>query len=205
MDDISRVFDEFVTSGRDKTMATGHQYSVDTILNTIRMDKSFSFMDVGCGNGWVVRRMAANPHCTRAVGIDKSSLMIQNAKKLQRHPHEQYHIMSLDRWTSAPFDLIFSMESLYYTESVSRSISKIYSMLLTGGRFVCGTDYYTENPDTKCWADSMPITMHLHSESEWAEMFVKSGFDVSYYRVRQPDSPIKWKREHGTLFIVGIK
>lgn len=205
MDKVAQVFDEFVISGRDEAMAAGHQYSVDGILSTIHMDKPFSFMDVGCGNGWVVRRMAANPHCTRAVGIDKSSLMIQNAKKLQKYPHEEYHTISLDEWRSAPFDLIFSMESLYYMESVSGAISKIYSMLPVDGRFVCGTDFYVENSDTTHWADSMPITMHLYSEYEWSDMFVEAGFDVLCGRVQQPDSPIQWKREQGTLFIVGVK
>ncbi|MXX20864.1 MAG: class I SAM-dependent methyltransferase [Cenarchaeum sp. SB0667_bin_13] len=202
---VSKIFDRFVVSGREKTMTAGHQYSIYSILKIIPFDKPFSFLDVGCGSGWLVRHIADNPYCTRAVGIDKSSLMIQSAKKRQKHPHEEYYVMSLDEWESGPFDLVFSMESLYYAESVPDSISKIYSMLSVGGRFACGTDYYVENPDTIHWADDMPITMHLYSESEWTGMFTESGFDVFYGRSRQSDSPIRWKREQGTLFIIGTK
>ena len=205
MDGVSKVFDGYVTSGRYKTMVEGHQYSVNAILNTINMNEPFSFLDVGCGDGWVVRRIAGNPNCIRATGIDKSNLMIRRAKKLQVHPHEEYHVMSINKWESDPFNLIFSMESLYYAKSVPDAISKIHSMLIHNGKFICGTDYYTENTETAHWADTMPITLHMYSESEWVDMFAKSGFSVSYCRVKQPDSPIRWKKEQGTLFIIGVK
>ena len=33
---------------------------------------------LGCGNGWVVRKVAKNPLCIRAVGIDGAEKIISN-------------------------------------------------------------------------------------------------------------------------------
>ena len=103
-----------------------------------------------------------------------------------------------------PFDVVFSMESLYYSPSVPDAISKVYSLLVPGGTFVCGTDYYAENPDTAGWADTMDVTMHMYAESEWLDMFKEAGFRTSATRVTDPDSDTRWKRDAGTLFITGV-
>ena len=42
--------------------------------------KNFSFLDLGCGNGWVVRDVAQNKLCDRSVGIDGAKQMIVNAE-----------------------------------------------------------------------------------------------------------------------------
>ena len=40
-----------------------HAKSVQKFLNSISFDKPFSFLDVGCGNGWVVRKIAEMKLC----------------------------------------------------------------------------------------------------------------------------------------------
>ena len=205
MDPVARVFDEWADAGRDRNLENGHRHSVDSILDTLDFGESFSFLDVGCGNGWVVRRMAADGRCARAVGIDKSEKMVQKARKMRTGEQERYHAVSLEEWESDPFDVIFSMETIYYAESVQRAISKAYEMLVPGGRFVCGTDYYRENPDTRHWDDMMDVRLHLHSEAEWVRMFERSGFEVSCVHVTQPGHPEAWKRELGTLFLLGTR
>ena len=54
-------------------MEKGHAASVDVMLNhssgtTYRMP--FSAVDIGCGNGWVVRQLSSHEHCTTASGVD---------------------------------------------------------------------------------------------------------------------------------------
>ena len=58
------VFDNWALIGRDERMAKGHAVSVKEMLKlAITGQKKFSFLDVGCGNGWVVRKMAKNNEC----------------------------------------------------------------------------------------------------------------------------------------------
>ena len=205
MDRTARTFDQWAADGRDRDLERGHAHSVEAILKTAPFGRPFSFLDVGCGNGWVVRMVAANPLCTRAVGIDKSAEMIRNAQGRRGRPTEEYHAVSLEGWESAPFGVAFSMESLYYAESLPGAISKVYSLLLPGGVFLCGTDFYTENPETAGWADSMAVTMHMHSEPEWAAMFGEAGFETATARIRNPASPVRWKRDQGTLLVTGVR
>lgn len=205
MDRTSKVFDEWAADGRDRDLERGHAHSVGAILETAPFGKPFSFLDIGCGNGWVVRRVAANPLCTRAVGIDKSPEMIRNAQGRRVRPVEEYHAVSLEGWESEPFDVAFSMESLYYAESLPAAISKVHSLLSPGGVFLCGTDFYTENPETAGWADAMAVTMHMHSEPEWAAMFREAGFETTSARIRDPASQVRWKREQGTLLVTGVR
>ena len=43
---------------------------------------NFIFLDAGCGNGWVVRKVSKLKNCTKAIGIDGSKKMIEKAKSL---------------------------------------------------------------------------------------------------------------------------
>ena len=48
------VFGEWAELGRDEGMEKGHQQSVDEMLSMVlKGRKQFSFIDAGCGNGWL--------------------------------------------------------------------------------------------------------------------------------------------------------
>ena len=51
----------------------------------------------------------------------------------------------------------------------------------------------------------MKIPMDLRSESEWKKMFKEVGFKTRIKHVTDPKNKTKWKREFGTLFLIGIK
>jgi ubiquinone/menaquinone biosynthesis C-methylase UbiE len=97
------------------------------------------------------------------------------------------------------------MESLYYADSIELALEKIYKILKPGGQFFCGTDFYTDNKATAKWAKIMKIQMHLHSKKEWRRFFQNTGFNVKTKHVKDLKNTKKWKREWGTLFIIGTK
>jgi len=206
MDAVRTTFDKWAQNGRAELMETEHSKNVLQFLKTITFDKPFTFLDVGCGNGWVVRKIAKEEKCRKAIGIDKSKKMIvQSKKKIGSKKEEFIHteIESMDH--KRKFDFIFSMESLYYADSIEIVLDKIYKLLKPGGQFFCGTDFYTDNKATVRWANIMKIQMHLHSKKEWKEFFQKAGFDVKTKQIKDLKNKKKWKREFGTLFIIGIK
>ena len=51
----------------------------------------------------------------------------------------------------------------------------------------------------------MKIQMHLHSKKEWKELFQDAGFVTRTKQIKDPKGNKKWKREMGTLFIIGQK
>jgi len=206
MDGVRKTFDKWAQNGKAEAMEEGHEKNVSKFLKTISFDESFSFLDVGCGNGWVVRKMVQNNHCKKAIGIDKSKKMIIQANKKIINSKESFFHTDIESWKyTGKFNYIFSMESLYYADSIETALKKIYKLLKPGGMFFCGTDFYTENKSTARWAKVMKIQMHHHSKKEWKEFFEKAGFKVKMKHIKDLKSTKKWQREFGTLFITGIK
>ena len=206
MDGVRKTFDKWAQNGRAELMEIEHGKNVLKFLETIPFDKPFTFLDVGCGNGWVVRKIAKEKNCKKSIGIDKSKKMIiQSIKKIEEKKEEYFHTDIESMNYRGKFDFIFSMESLYYADSIEIALEKIYKLLKPGGQFFCGTDFYTDNKATARWAGIMKIQMHLHSKKEWREFFKNTGFDVKTKHVKDLKNKKKWKREYGTLFIIGTK
>ena len=206
MDGVRKTFDEWAQNGRAELMEIEHGKNVSKFLDSITFDEPFSFLDVGCGHGWVVRKIAKQSNCKKAVGIDKSKKMIIQAEKKTDSKKEEFVHTDVESWKyKGKFDFIFSMEALYYSDSIDEALKKIFQLLRPGGQFFCGTDFYRDNKATARWKDVMKIQMHLHSKKEWKEFFKNAGFQVKTKHIKDLKSRKKWKREYGTLFVIGTK
>ena len=206
MNQVRKTFDKWAQNGRAELMEIEHGKNVSKFLESISFDKPFTFLDVGCGNGWVVKKISKNNNCKKAIGIDKSKKMIEQASKKMDNIKEEFIHTDIESWKyRGKFDFVFSMESLYYADSIERALQKIYKLLKPGGQLFCGTDFYTDNKATARWASIMKIQMHLHSKKEWRQLFFNAGFEVKTKHVKDLKSRKKWKREFGTLFITGTR
>ena len=206
MDGVRKTFDKWAQNGRAELMEIEHGKNVLKFLQTISFDKPFTFLDVGCGNGWVVRKISKEKNCKKSIGIDKSKKMIQEAIKKTSMKNEEFIYTDIESLKyRGKFDFIFSMESLYYADSIEIALEKIFKILKPGGQFFCGTDFYTDNKATARWASIMKIQMHLHSKKEWKKFFQNTGFMVKTKHIKDLKNTKKWKREFGTLFITGTK
>jgi ubiquinone/menaquinone biosynthesis C-methylase UbiE len=206
MNQVRKTFDKWAQNGRAELMEIEHGKNVSKFLESISFDKPFTFLDVGCGNGWVVKKISKNNNCKKAIGIDKSKKMIEQASKKMDNIKEEFIHTDIESWKyRGKFDFVFSMESLYYADSIERALQKIYKLLKPGGQLFCGTDFYTDNKATARWASIMKIQMHFHSKKEWRQLFFNAGFEVKTKHVKDLKSRKKWKREFGTLFITGTR
>ena len=206
MDKTSKLFDVWAKTGRSEDMEKGHGTTVNQFLDKLSIKKNFRFLDIGCGNGWVVRKMSQHPSCIQAIGIDKSKMMVKNAKSKILSEKENYFVTELETWkTKEKFDIIFSMESLYYSVPMESALEKVFRLLKKGGIFYCGTDFYSDNTLTTRWIKDMNVPMDLRSEKEWKKMFNEIGFSTRTKHVTDPKNKSKWKREFGTLFVIGRK
>ena len=130
MDKTSQLFDKWAKTGRAEQMEKGHGTTVNKFLGKLTFSKPFTFLDVGCGNGWVVRKISQLPGCRKAVGIDKSRTMIKKAKEKKISEKESYFTTDLESWKYAgKFDIVFSMEALYYSVPMEPALKKIYRLL----------------------------------------------------------------------------
>lgn len=206
MDKATKTFDKWALSGRANLMQKEHSKTVLKFLKSVSFQKEFSFLDVGCGNGWVVHRISKLKNCKKAVGIDKSKNMIREANSKKTSSKELFLKKDLLTWKYGErFDYVFSMESLYYSIPMEKPLKKIFRLLKPGGQFFCGTDFYKDNKTTAKWSEQMKIPMDLRSKKEWKEMFEDIGFIVKTKQIKDLQNSKKWKRELGTLFVIGTK
>ena len=182
-----------------KTTAPRFENMLDFALKN--QQTPFSFIDAGCGNGWVVRKVTELPNCYAALGVDGSEKMIQKAKKID--PSRAYYCADLTSWTpESKVDLVHSMEVFYYLNDPKIIIQRIFNdWLKAGGRLIVGLDFYLENKTSHDWPESCGInTMKLFSQHEWVGFFKAAGFhSVESWR---HGAEKNWE---GTLIVTGIK
>ena len=172
------LFSEWADVGRDEGMERGHAASVEVMLERLLdgWNRPFTAVDIGCGNGWVVRRLAGHQHCVRAIGVDGASSMIAKAQAVD--PGGDYVEAMLPDWKpDNAVDLVHSMECLYYLDDPLGFLVILHDdWMKPGGRLVIGVDHYTENPASHDWGPSLNVHMALMSIKEWTDGLEAAGF-----------------------------
>ena len=135
-------------------------------------------IDVGCGNGWVCRKLQSYENCSKVVGIDGSIEMIAKAK--QRGTGE-FHLAKLPDWKPPQkFNLIHSMEFLYYLKDPLEMLKIFFNEWLDDkGVLIAGVDHYLENHASHDWPESLNVHMTTLSEGQWKQGMIDAGFTRS--------------------------
>ena len=198
------LFNKWVESGKDEGMEKNHSFSVDYMLNLIPSDllkSKFSFLDIGCGNGWLVKKVSGFKTCIRSVGIDGAENMIEKARLNDvKSSYLKLNINNIESYNEK-FDIILSMEVFYYLKSPKKIMKYVFSNLLKRkGCFIMGVDFYYENKPSLSWPTDLKIEMCNYSIEEWKNLFIDTGFsNVTTYQVGANDD---WS---GTLVLYGEK
>jgi ubiquinone/menaquinone biosynthesis C-methylase UbiE len=135
-DDLSNWYD----AKQGETGDLWHRALIDPpVLQLVGDVRGKDVLDLGCGNGYLSRRMAREG--ARVTAVDSSERMIQKAKK---HDPENkleisYICSSANRLSSIPnesFEIIFANMSLMDIEDAAGAISEVGRVLKKGGKFV---------------------------------------------------------------------
>ena len=199
--DATDVFSEWALRGRDEGMESGHAKSVNEMLEIAipELKTPFSAIDVGCGNGWLCRKLTSLDDCNKVVGIDGSKEMIAKAKQ---KGEGEFHLATLPGWQPPQkFDLIHSMEFLYYLKEPLEILKIFFNEWLEDqGILIAGIDHYLENTTSHDWPQSLNVHMTTLSEEQWKQGMIDAGFiDVEIRRVGIKSGFV------GTLAIFGRK
>lgn len=196
------VFSEWAAIGRDERMAKGHEVAVKNMLDyALRGLDNYSFIDAGCGDGWVVRLVKANKGCVVAAGVDGAQMMIEKALSID--PTGAYYHADLGNWApNRKVDVVHSMEVVYYLYDPKGFVANVYkNWLKENGRLIVGLDFYKENTVSHSWPEDCGVSiMQLLPEATWIGFFKDAGFsNVQSWRV---DVKENWA---GTLVITAVK
>ena len=197
------VFHDWALAGKDSGMESGHSFAVSEMLDFIFKDaeeatQKFSAIDVGCGNGWVVRLLDNHDLCESAEGIDGAEAMIEKAKKID--PSGNYSISNLPEFKpNRKYDYLHSMEFLYYLDD-PREMLRLFcdEWINHGGWAVIGIDHYLEHEESLGWPEHVGVKMTTLSTEQWIEAWKDAGFsNITHWQAG--------KKSPGTLVIAGKK
>ena len=198
------LFNNWVDLGKDDGMERNHTPSVEYMLNLIPdqiTNNKFSFLDIGCGNGWVVKRISNTSLCNLSVGIDGAEKMI--SKAILNDEKSKYLKVDLNQLGDYKdnFDIIFSMEVFYYLKHPQTTINHIFNNLLNkNGCFIMGVDHYLENKPSLKWPIDLNVHMWTYSILQWEVLFRRAGFKNII--IEQFGQKNDWS---GTLVLYGEK
>ena len=203
MNNPIKTFNSWAKENKDIGMEKNHDQSVQYMLKQIPSSilvNKFSFLDIGCGNGWVVRKVNNLENCIKSTGIDGAENMIKKARGFS--PDLEYLKLDIENLNFfEKFDVVFSMEVFYYLGDPSKTIRYIYNnMLKENGFFIMGIDHYLENTPSLSWDKEFNLSLNTLSIEHWINALKECGF-------KNIKHSIFGKKENwnGTLIIYAIK
>lgn len=210
LEKIEATFDQWARDGKDLSMEKGHKSVVREVFRDMELPLNATILDVGCGNGYIVRALANRLPDATVMGIDISDSMLTRAKAAT--PDTLYNAVYYrgtihdEALTEERFDLIFGMESLYYLTPVKDALKRLVEILNFEGQLVMVVDFFKENAASLEWPTKYGIEMELHSIEEYEALFRAAGLEnVATRQVTDADADEEWKRSLGSLVISGTR
>lgn len=136
-------------------MNSRHSAVTDWGLAHVQIAPAFTILDVGCGGGRTIDKLAAAAGTGRVSGIDISSQSVAVARKTNarwiaagRVDIQQAAVSKLP-FTDAQFDLVTAVETHYYWPDPVADMREILRVLRPGGRLCLIAEVYKgESLDT---------------------------------------------------------
>lgn len=129
-------------------MNLSHSGVTDWGLQHVRIEKDFSILDVGCGGGRTIQKLAARAAEGRVFGVDyaSGSVAASRAKNadLIRVGRVEIHHASVSQLPFAEntFDLVTAVETQYYWPDLPNDMREVLRTLKPGGTLVIILEVY---------------------------------------------------------------
>ncbi len=220
---VRAEFNRWAEAGRGEHMEHEHLPIVLPVLELVKFRPYDSVLDVGCGTGWLVRRIAPLLTKGRIVGIDVATEMVRRAAQAcAGHANAEFVTGSVSQIPrqDEEFTKVLSVESAYYWPDPAAGMKEIYRVLRPSGVAWILINYYCDNLHCHQWGAILDIPTHLLWAEEWANLFQDAGFTEVAHRRIPDDSPTpevytgRWFRDaeqlrafkrEGALLVHGTK
>lgn len=186
----------------------------NTVVDAIVSRSPTTVLDVGCGEGWLVRALAIRG--IDALGVDVVPEFIAFAEKAGagRFRSLAYADVSLTALNET-FDVVVCNFSLLGEESVNQLFRQVPPLLKAGGAFIvqtlhpvvsCGENEYADGWRAGSWSGfsdqfSDPAPWYFRTVDTWTALFQENGFHLS--EIREPVNP-KTKVPASIIFIAEL-
>ena len=212
LEQVKALFDEWAREGKTDDLEREHTYAAREALREVAVPPSPTILDAGCGSGYVTRALAKRLPSATVLGVDVSKEMVDLARDIT--PKEMFNAVFFEgtifdeSLNDERFDLIFSMEALYYMHPVADAIKRLAHLLKPGGQLVIVVDYYKENGASHGWPKKYGVEMELLSAQDYLDALKEAGLTDPMQRfIRYPEGEghPEWKVTEGSLMVSAFK
>ena len=164
-----------------RLMNVGHGPMTDQTLQRLGIQKGDVVLDIGCGGGEAVARMAAAGAIAYGIDLSPTSVQVARAKNRAavaegRVRIEQANVDALP-FGENMFDLVTAFETVYFWDNIQTNFSHILLTLKPGGRFAVVLEAYRENGETKNFpAIFSSLKLNLYSVEDLRGFAETAGF-----------------------------
>ena len=186
---------------REKKIESRALVTNAAVIAAIRGRHPESALDIGCGEGWLVRELAATG--VRATGVDVVPALIEQARLAGGGEFQvaSYEAIARDE-LDLTADVVVANFSLLGKESVDGLFRAIPRLLNDGGAFIvqtlhpvaaCGELPYVDGWREGSWAGcgsgfTDPAPWYFRTMASWMNLFTSSGFQI--VEMREPLHPV---------------
>jgi SAM-dependent methyltransferase len=175
------------------SMNRSHSALTDWGLEHVRVEPDFSILDVGCGGGRTIRKLAARAARGRVAGVDYSigsveATRAQNAPAIREGRVEvQQASVSQLPFPDATFDLVTAVETHYYWPDLPGDLREVLRVVKPGGTAVVIAEAYKGSAYDLAHRASMALLRTtILSADEHREWFTATGFtEVQVFEERR--------------------
>ena len=173
-------------------MNLGHSAMTDWGLQQVTVPENAAILDIGCGGGRTVRKLAAMAPVGKVVGVDYSAASVAvsretNAEDIAagRVQIEPGSVAALP-FPDGTFDLVTAVETHYYWPDLPANMREVLRVLKTGGVFVLIAETYRGGPLRLLYGVVMPLLRAAFlSDAEHRDLLTQAGFsEVTTKHVR---------------------
>jgi len=175
---LRHEFNLWAENGLGKNMELDHTWFTERALSKMSLSPADCILDLGCGEGWSCRLMAARSLC-RVVGLDVSDEMVRRAQTESRRfggvaflCGSAEHIPCRD----SVFTKVLSVSAFYYFERQENVLKELFRAVAPGGQLFILLGLYQGLPDWRDSARKLRVPTHLCSADEYKSMLRVTGW-----------------------------
>jgi ubiquinone/menaquinone biosynthesis C-methylase UbiE len=166
-----------------QAMNLGHSRMTDWGLQQVTVPKNAAILDVGCGGGRTVQRLAALAREGKVTGLDYSAASVavsrdRNAQEIKagRVQIEQGSVAALP-FPDRTFDVVTAVETHYYWPDLPANVREVLRVLKPGGTFALIAETYRGGPFRLVYGIVMPLLRAAFlSDAEHRDLLTQAGF-----------------------------
>lgn len=166
-----------------RAMNMSHGTMTDWGLQQVSVPQNAQILDIGCGGGSTIQKLAAMAPEGRVAGLDYSSASVDVSRETNAREVEAGRVqIELGTVAALPFpdstfDLATAVETHYYWPDLPANMREILRVLKPGGTFALIAETYRGGPFRLLYGIVMPLLgAAFLSDQEHRDLLKKAGF-----------------------------